>query len=219
MSLPGPPTRWALASAGPGGTGATDGSALPGYAEHLAALVAEGADVDGEARLADALVGRGARVLDVGAGMGRVAAALVARGHDVTAIEPDPALRAQAAATYPGLDVLDLDARAVDAALGSFDLVVCVGNVAVYLAEGTERAVLAALGGVLAPGGRMLVGYHPVSSRGGARDYADVDFRADVVAAGLAVQGRWGGYDLTPPTDEYAVWLLARAGSPTAGRA
>ena len=41
-----------------------------GYGEHFAALLAEGADVAGEARLVDALVVRRARILDVGSGHG-----------------------------------------------------------------------------------------------------------------------------------------------------
>jgi len=206
-----PPTRWSRAVAGGCAGAGTDGTGVPGYAEHFAALVEQGADFHAEARLADALVGRGARVLDVGAGMGRVAAELVARGHDVTAVEPDADLRAQAAATYPGLSVLPLDALEVDDDLGDFDLVVCVGNVLVYLAEGTEVQVLATLGRRLAPGGRILAGFHLVSARAGARDYAPAEFEADVAAAGLVVQGRFGGYDLAPPTDDYAVWLLGRA--------
>ena len=59
-----PRTRWEIAGEGNRGYGAKFGR-----------LVADGVDVDGEARLADALVGRGARILDVGSGMGRVAAA------------------------------------------------------------------------------------------------------------------------------------------------
>ncbi len=67
---------------------------------------------------------RGARILDVGSGMGRVAAALQARGHDVVATEPDPALRAQSRATYPDLAVLPHEALALDPGeLGTFDLV------------------------------------------------------------------------------------------------
>ena len=128
-----PPTRWELA-----------GEGNRGYGEAFAERVAAGADVDGEARLADALVPRDARILDIGSGMGRVSAALLARGHRVVATEPDPALRAQSAATYASLEVLPHEALALDPAeLGEFDLVVVVGNVMIYLGEGTERAVLA----------------------------------------------------------------------------
>ena len=41
------------------------------------------------------------RVLDVGAGTGRDAAALAAMGHDVTAVEPTAALRTRAALLHP----------------------------------------------------------------------------------------------------------------------
>ena len=40
-----------------------------------------------------------------------------------------------------------------------FDLVVCVGNVLVFLAEGTERAALTRLHALTRPGGRMVVGF------------------------------------------------------------
>ena len=36
---------------------------------------------------------------------------------------------------------------------------------------------------------------------------------ADVEAAGLRVDLRAGTYELHPPVDDYAVWLLARPGT------
>ena len=130
-------------------------------------------DVDGEARLADALAPRGARILDIGSGMGRVSAALLARGHTVVATEPDPDLRAQSEATYPGLDVLPHEALALDPAeLEPFDLVVVVGNVMIYLGEGTERRVLAAgpRPARARPAGRC-VGFHLTAVKAGSRTY------------------------------------------------
>ena len=79
---------------------------LGGYGAHFAQLIADGADVEGEARLADALVGRGAAILDAGSGMGRVGAALVRRGHRVVGVDFDPELLAQSQATYPELPVV-----------------------------------------------------------------------------------------------------------------
>lgn len=195
------PTRWELA--GPGNRG---------YGEKFGRLIAAGEDVEGEARLADALVRRGARVLDVGSGMGRVAAALQARGHHVVAVEPDPALVEQSRRTYPDLpvlhsDFLDADPRDLG---GDHDLVVLVGNVMVFLAEGTEREVLRRVRGLLAPGGRVLVGFHPVGGPATARDYPPEEFAADVDASGLRVDLRAGSYELHPPADDYAVWVLAR---------
>ncbi|GAA1927231.1 class I SAM-dependent methyltransferase [Nocardioides hwasunensis] len=195
-----PPTRWELA-----------GPDNRGYGEHFADRVARGIDVDGEARFVDALAPRGARVLDVGSGMGRVAAALHARGHDVVATEPDPALRAQSEATYPDLAVLPHQALGLDPDdLGSFDVVALVGNVMIYLGEGTEVAVLEQTRDLLAPDGRAVVGFHLTAVKAGSRTYPADDFIADVASAGLRVVHRFGSYELHEPNDEYAVWVLAR---------
>ena len=194
-----PPTRWELA-----------GDANRGYSEVFAARVTEGADVDGEARLADAMVVRGARILDVGSGMGRVAAALAARGHEVVATEPDAALREQSLATYADLEVLPH--QALDTGdLEPFDLVVAVGNVLIYLGEDTERDVLAHLRSLLAPGGRILAGFHLHGTKNGSRVCPAEEFVADAAAAGLTVDWRFGSYELHPPNDEYAVWVLSAA--------
>jgi SAM-dependent methyltransferase len=108
------------------------------YAERFASMQAAGADIDGEARLIDAMAGRGSRILDAGCGTGRVAA-----GH----------------AQHPGVPLLELDLREVSPELGTFALVVSAGNVLVYLEPGTEREVLAALASVLEPGGRAVFGF------------------------------------------------------------
>ncbi len=194
-----PPTRWAL----------TDPDAR-GYGAHFARLVQQGEDVDGEARLADALLPRRARVLDVGSGMGRVAAALQARGHDVVATEPDDGLRAQSRATYPDLPVLPHEALAVDpAVVGRFDLVVAVGNVMVYLGTGTERAVLTRFRELLADGGRVLLGFHPGAVMPGSRTYPPEELVADAAAVGLSLDHRFGSYELHPSSAEYAVMVLS----------
>jgi len=196
-----PPTRWELA-----------GEGNRGYGETFAQRVAEGADIDGEARLADALAPRRARILDLGSGMGRVAAALQARGHRVVATEPDPALRAQSQATYPDLEVLAHQALELDPdELGSFDLVLAVGNVMVYLGEGTERRVLERVRDLLTANGRGLVGFHLTAVKAGSRTYPVDEFVADVTCAGLRVVHRFGSYELHEPVDDYAVWVLARA--------
>jgi SAM-dependent methyltransferase len=190
-----PPTRWELGDRGT-------------YAERFARLIDDGADIEGEARLADTLVGRGSRILDAGAGIGRIGAALQARGHDVTAAEKDPVLVAESRRLYPGLPVIETDLLALDPGLGPFDLVVLVGNVIVLLAPDTERRLLSGLRDLLADGGRILVGFHPYGGHGSARDYSFDEFAADVAAAGLAVQHRFGTYELGPASDEYVVAVL-----------
>lgn len=199
-----PPSRWQ--QAGP--------EAAAGFGRKFADLVSSGADVDGEARLADVLLPRAGRVLDVGAGMGRVTAALAARGHDVVGIEPDLALVEQARATYPGIEVRHADVLELGSGVladREFDLVVVVGNVMVFLADGTERRTLSLLASRLAPGGRVLVGFHLVGAPAHARTYPPEEFVADVGASGLRVDARFGSYELHPANEEYAVWVLSRA--------
>ncbi|TIC88479.1 class I SAM-dependent methyltransferase [Nocardioides sp. GY 10113] len=203
-----PPTRWALG-----------GPKNAGYGRRFAELIDEGADVHGEARLADALVPRGARILDAGSGMGRVGGYLRAQGHRVLGAEPDPALVEQSRRTYPDLPVLPLQILELDpaalAAAGApteFDLAVAVGNVLPFVAEDTEVAVLTRLRSLLAPGGRVLVGFHLQGGPESARRYRPEEFVADAADAGLAVHHRFGGYDLRPADEEYVVWLLAPTG-------
>ncbi len=189
-----------------------------GYGAHFAQLIADGADVDGEARLADALVPRGARVLDAGSGMGRVGAALARRGHHVVAVDFDAEVIEQSRSMFPDLPVVSArldELRADDlSAAGhptSYDLVVCVGNVMVLLAPDTERAVLANLAALMTDDARLLVGFHlrdaPAPT---ARSYPVEEFAADAAAVGLEVQHLFGGYDLRPFTDDadYAVHVL-----------
>jgi SAM-dependent methyltransferase len=199
-----PATRWELGENG-------------GFAVHFTELIESGADIEGEARLADAMLSRGATVLDAGAGFGRIGGALQARGHHVVAAEKDADLVAMAAERHPGLPMVSTDILALTPELladaghpTAYDLVVMVGNVIVLLAPDTERRALATLRDLLAPGGRILVGFHPTRTHGNARDYPVKEFVADVEAVGLRVQHRFGSYDLAPATDEYCVAVLAR---------
>lgn len=192
-----PPTRWELA-----------GDDNGGYGERFAALVSEGADIDGEARLIDALAQRRSRIFEVGSGMGRVAAALVARGHHVVASEPDQRLREQSQTTYPDLEVLPHEALGLPD-LTPFDLIVVVGNVLIFVGEDTERDVLTKLRSLLAPDGRIVLGFSLRGETAGSRVYPGEEFIADATAAGLHVDWRFGSYELHAPNDDYAVWVLS----------
>ena len=103
-SDPLPPTRW---------EGPTDVGR--GYGRHFADLIASGADVEGEARLADALAPRGARILDAGSGMGRIGAALRRAGHDAYGVDLDAGLIEQSRAAYPDLPVAQARLEQLDA--------------------------------------------------------------------------------------------------------
>lgn len=207
-------TRWekARAQERAGGEG--------GYGAHFARLIAEGADIEGEARLADAMVPRGALILDAGSGMGRVGGALVRRGHDVVGVDFDAEIIEQSRQTFPELPVVtsrldDLRPATLEAAglPTSYDLVVCVGNVMILLAPHTERTVLANLAALLGPDGRLLVGFALSGAPAKAsRTYPADEFVDDCAATGLEVESRFSTYDLRPFTDEstYAVHVLRR---------
>jgi SAM-dependent methyltransferase len=193
-----------------------------GYGAHFARLIEEGVDIEGEARLADALAPRGGWILDAGSGMGRVGGALVARGHRVVGVDFDAEILEQSRRTYPALSLLDsrLDeltpAKLSEAGYPTvYDLIVCVGNVMILLAPDTERTVLANLAGALAPGGRMLVGFALSDAPAAvSREYPADEFVTDAASAGLQVESRFASYDLRPMTDEstYAVHVLRHAG-------
>ncbi|HET8665492.1 MAG TPA: class I SAM-dependent methyltransferase [Nocardioides sp.] len=192
-----------------------------GYGAHFAQLMAEGVDIEGEARLADVLAPRHADILDAGSGMGRVGAALAARGHRVVGVDFDPEILDQSRRTFPDLPLvesrLDELTREMLSEAGhptAYDLVVCVGNVMILLAPDTERTVLANLAGLLAPEGRLLVGFSLSDAPSEfARPYPPAEFVADYEAVGLALVHRFATYDLQPFTEDstYAVHVLRRA--------
>jgi SAM-dependent methyltransferase len=196
---------------------------LGGYGAHFARLISEGVDIEGEARLADVLVPRGARILDAGSGMGRVGAALLGRGHEVVGVDFDEEVLAQSRTTFPDLplvasrlDHLTPEVLAAAGAPTSYDLVVCVGNVMILLAPDTERTVLANLAAVVALEGRLLVGFALRGAPAGtSRSYPADEFAADCAAVGLAIESRFASYDLRPFTgdSDYVVHVLRRAGS------
>ncbi len=192
-----------------------------GYGAHFARLMAEGVDIEGEARLADVLAPRDGWILDAGSGMGRVGGALVARGHRVVGVDFDPEVIEQSRRTFPDLPVVPsrLDELRPELLSGAgfpteYDLVVCVGNVMILLAPDTERRALSAMAAVLAPEGRLLVGFAlsgaPAAT---SRSYPVAEFVDDCARAGLVVESRFASYDLRPFTDAspYVVHVLRRA--------
>lgn len=181
------------------------------YVERFRAMARDGKDVDGEARLVDAMLPRGARILDAGCGPGRVGSALAARGHTVVGVDVDPVLIAAAEEDHPGPtwlvgDLVDMDLPARGIA-EPFDLVVCAGNVMTFLADGTHEAALARMHAHLAPGGRVVVGF------GTGRGYAVQTFLADARRAGLVPDVLLATWDLRPyqPDSDFVVAILREA--------
>jgi SAM-dependent methyltransferase len=69
------------------------------------------------------LQGAGHRVLDLGAGTGKLARQLSSRGLDVTAVEPSPGMREQLAAAVPRARALEGTAESIPLPDGSMDAV------------------------------------------------------------------------------------------------
>ncbi|MFI2713500.1 class I SAM-dependent methyltransferase [Micromonospora sp. NPDC018662] len=94
----------------------------------------------------------GGRVLDLGAGTGKLTATLDAVGADVTAVEPDPAMLAELRRALPGVPALSGSAEAVPLPDASVDAVLA-GNAMHWFdmaAAGPEIARVLTPGGVLA---------------------------------------------------------------------
>ncbi|GAB11433.1 putative methyltransferase [Gordonia araii NBRC 100433] len=181
------------------------------YIERFRTMAAEGADLVGEARLIDAMVPRGSRILDAGCGPGRIGGYLHEVGHRAVGVDVDPALIAAAEQDHPGptwlvgdLAELDLAARGITE---PFDAIVCAGNVMVFLAPGTEALVLQRLAAHLADDGVLVVGFHT------NRDLALADFDAAVAEAGLRLDLRLSTWDVRPWHDgaDFAVSILRKA--------
>lgn len=94
-------------------------------------------------------------VLEVGTGTGRIALELARRGHQVTGIDPSPAMLriARQAAEDEALDVQFIEGRALDLALeqGHYGLIVVPADVFLYCEDGEEQvATLGVLANALA---------------------------------------------------------------------
>lgn len=177
------------------------------YIERFRAMAADGADLVGEARLVDAMLARGSRVLDAGCGPGRVGVYLHAVGHSVVGVDVDPELIAAAEEDHPGprwivADLAELDLVTLDEP-EPFDAAVVAGNVMAFVAVGTETTVLARLRSHLRPDGFAAVGFHT--------DRYDLgDFDRHLADAGFVLEQRFATWDLRPwrPDADFAVSIL-----------
>lgn len=178
------------------------------YVERFREMAAQGHDLHGEARFVDAMVPRGARILDAGSGPGRLGGELARRGHTVVGVDWDPFLIAAAQEDHPGAtwlagDLVELDLPAHGISEG-FDIIVCAGNVMTFLAPGTAPEVLTRMRAHLAPGGRIVIGF------GAGRGYELKTFLADVASASLTPDVMLSTWDLRPlePDSDFVVAVL-----------
>lgn len=170
------------------------------YRDRFRAMAAEGADLAGEARLIDAMVERGAQILDAGCGGGRLGGYLQQQGHQVTGFDIDPVLIEAAIEDYPGVRWLVDDLvtfKLTDPETeqpAQFDAIVCAGNAITFLADGSQGLAIERIAAHLAPCGRVVFGF------GLGRGYSMDQFIADLAAASLSADQLFSTWDLRPFT-------------------
>jgi SAM-dependent methyltransferase len=181
------------------------------YDARWRALAARGENPHGEADFVEDLLRRtgapeAATVLDGGCGTGRVAVELARRGARVVGVDLDPSMLA--AARAKSADVAwHLDDLATVTLDERFDGIVLAGNVMIFLAPGSEGAVVGNLAHHLAPGGRLVAGFQLGSGRLSLDRYDEL-----CSAAGLEPAERWATWDREPfrPGGDYAVSVHRR---------
>ena len=139
-------------------------SGTEGYGEDAEALVRQYESIsfnDVHRQVLHLLPEPPGRVLDVGAGTGRDAAALAATGFAVTAVEPTAELRKRAVALHPepGIEWLDdalPDLAALAGRAGSYDVVMLTA-VWMHLDDAQRRQAMPRVARLLRRGGVMIM--------------------------------------------------------------
>jgi SAM-dependent methyltransferase len=176
------------------------------YDRRFEELAAGGADMHGEAAFVESY--GPVSVLDAGCGTGRVAVELARRGFAVVGVDMDPGMLETARKKAPRLEWVQGDLA--DPALGLgrlFDVVVMAGNVLIFVAPGTEAAVVSNMASHLAPGGRLVAGYSLTPDGFSVQALDELAARA-----GLSLEDRWSTWDRRTfdATSAYAVSVHRR---------
>ena len=170
---------------------------------------AAGENVHGEADFVERFAP--ASVLDAGCGTGRVGRELARRGRDVVGVDLDAAMLATARRKAPHVDWRLADLATVELAC-SFDAAVMAGNVMIFLAPGSESAVVANMARHLTPGGLLIAGFQIIPGQLTIERYDEI-----AGLAGLALAERWSTWDRDTwdASHDYAVSVHRRdTGSP-----
>jgi SAM-dependent methyltransferase len=161
------------------------------------------------------------RVLEIGAGTGRVTEAMAAEARSVVAIEYAAAMLRRAAGRLAHLENVRLllaDARALPL-LGEFDLVALPYRVIHHLEPEERRRLWRSLAALLAENGRVAFdswhGPAPASRAGRGTPppttIGTAELRAELEGAGLAVVRATDGFDETGTDRSFVRAWIARA--------
>lgn len=185
---------------------AVSGSGFDGkaYQARFDALAAEGMDMHGEATLVRSF--SPASVLDAGCGTGRVAIELARHGIDVTGVDVDRSMLAEARRLGPGLTWIEADLATL--AVGRrFDVVVMAGNVPIFCPPGDRPALVGSSAAHVAGGGVLIAGFQL------DRGYGLAEYDAACDLAGLTLEQRWSTWDRQPfdGAGSYAVSVHRRS--------
>jgi SAM-dependent methyltransferase len=173
------------------------------YQKQFDSLAAEGVDVHGEADFVMRFAPTS--VLDAGCGTGRVARELARRGVAVVGVDADASMVATARRLSPELDWRVDDLCAFD--LGrTFPVVVMAGNVPLFTAPGTQRALIAGCARHAEPAALLIAGFSL------DRGYDTTQYDEDCAAAGLRLVERWATWSCEAfEGGDYAVSVHAAA--------
>lgn len=179
------------------------------YARKWKMLAAQGQDIHGEARLADAMVERNSVILDAGCGTGRLGGYLAAQGHTVVGIDVDPILISHAEQDFPSVtwQVGDLSEDEIEE--HDFDLAIAAGNVMGFIAPEGREATLRNIFQSLKPGARFVTGF------GAGRGWEFDDFLELAGKIGFRVDFTFSSWDMKvfTPHSTFLVAVLSRPGS------
>lgn len=169
------------------------------YDERWRRIEATGANPHGEADFVFSY--RPRLVLDGGCGTGRVAIELARRGLDVVGTDLDQDMIGIARKKAPELTWVQADLSELHLPT-RFDAIVLAGNVIPYVAGDRRQAAVEACARHLAPGGRLIAGFHLQRGWPSVADYDTWCGRA-----GLTREARYATWDQQPftDTDTYAV--------------
>ncbi|MFH9064941.1 class I SAM-dependent methyltransferase [Streptomyces coeruleorubidus] len=168
--------------------------------------------------------GAGPRVLDMGCGTGRDAAALHAAGRTVTGADLSEAMLTHARTHHPGPEYVRADLHGFD--LGRFDAVVCLDSSLLYCHTNDQLdGFLASCRKALAPGGLLVAEMRNGAYFLGRTDLLDrstvnaftwqgrtyrstTTLRVDRTAQLLRRTRVWTTDDGSPPAEQRSAWRL-----------